>query len=858
MGAMRRRWTLQVVLSSLISIGVSAVSLAQTIPAGFGDVLIVNVPAPTALAFTPDGRMLITSQPGQLFVVQSGTLLATPALDLSASMCTDSERGLLGVAVDPQFPVNGYIYVFYTFRKFTSCPRNVPGTPVNRVSRFTMTGNTVNRPSELVLIDNIPSFNGNHNAGDLQFGRDGYLYIATGDGGCDYTRATGCAALNGAARYQHALVGKVLRITATGAIPSTNPFRGSNSVRCNVTGSAQPGQVCQETFVWGFRNPWRLAFDPNASGTRFFINDVGQNTWEEVDEATAGADYGWNVREGRCVTGSVTDCGPPPIGMTNPIYSYRHVTGGCKAITGGAFVPSGVWPVEYEGTYLFGDYTCGSIFKLTRSSTGTYSRTTFVSGLGASSAVSLTFGPHGATQALYYLTYANGGQVRRIAAVSGTNRSPTASAMASPRFGPLPLTVRFDASASTDPDGDTLTFDWNFGDGSAHVATPVANHTYTTAGRVSATVTVDDGHGHTSAASVTIDAGNHPPAPSITSPSATARFFVGQMITLSGSATDVEDGTIPSAGLTWEVVLHHDTHTHPWLQPTSGNNLAIQAPAPEDLAATTTSYLEIRLTATDSQGATSTSRRDMQPRLVNVTFDSVPSGLRLSANGTTITTPRTVTSWERYALTLTAPTQRDASGQPWLCASWSDGGAATHTVVTPATATAYTATFARAAASVPTADTYARGGTYAAQNFGTATTVNAKQSTSADTTRQAFLRFTLPAQQVARAVVRLNGAASSNVSDVPIAIYPVANTTWSETALTWNARPASGTSPLATAVVKGTARAWYEWDVTSYVRSQIAAGSNAVSFSLYGTAATTPFASFSSREATSSRPVLVT
>ena len=859
--AMKRCATPLVVVASLMSLVAAASSVAQTIPAGFEDVPVVDVPAPTALAFTPDGRMLITSQPGRLYVVQNGALVATPALDLSGSICTDIERGLLGIAVDPRFAANGYIYLFYTFKKFTSCPRNIPGTPVNRVSRFTMSGNTAARASELVLVDNIPSYNGNHNAGDLHFGRDGYLYIATGDGGCDYTGGTGCAALNGAARYLHSLVGKILRITETGGIPPTNPFLGSNSVRCSVTGGGQAGEVCQETFAWGLRNPWRLAFDPNAAGTRFFINDVGQNRWEEINEGKAGADYGWNVREGPCPTGTGTgsgaSCPPAPTGMTNPIYWYIHVSGGCEAITGGAFVPSGVWPPEYDGAYLFADYDCGKIFKLTRTSTGTYSRSDFVTGLGASSAVSLTFGPHGGTQALYYLTYTNGGQVRRIAAIAGTNRPPTASAMASPRFGPVPLSVRFDASGTSDPDGDTLTFDWDFGDATAHATTAIANHTYATAGRFTATVTVNDGHGHTSTATVTVDAGNTPPSPSITSPSATAKFAVGQIVTLTGGASDAEDGSVPAARLTWEVLLHHNTHTHPWLQPTSGNNLTIQAPAPEDLAATTTSYLEIRLTATDSQGASSTVRRDMHPRLVNLTLDSIPSGLTLSANGTTITTPRVVTSWERYAIALSAPTQRDTSGQPWLFSSWSDAGAAAHTVVTPATATTYTATFARAIASAPAADTYARAGVYAAQNFGTGTTLYAKIGASADTTRQGFVRFPLPAHQVDRAIVRLRGSSSSNVSDVPIAIFPVSSTSWSETAVTWNTRPASGTTPLATTVIKGTTAAWYEWDVTPYVRSQIVAGNTAVSFSLFGIQSTPPYAMFWSREA-ANKPELLT
>jgi glucose/arabinose dehydrogenase len=103
------------------------------------------------------------------------------------------------------------------------------------------------------------------------------------------------------------MLGKILRITRDGAIPASNPFQGANSGRCNVTGITTVGNWCQETFASGLRNPFRISFDPNAAATRFFINDVGQNTWEEIDEGLAGADYGWNVREGHQANGSTRE-----------------------------------------------------------------------------------------------------------------------------------------------------------------------------------------------------------------------------------------------------------------------------------------------------------------------------------------------------------------------------------------------------------------------------------------------------------------------------------------------------------------------------------------------------------------------
>jgi hypothetical protein len=172
------------------------------------------------------------------------------------------------------------------------------------------------------------------------------------------------------------LTGKVLRITPSGGIPADNPFHGLGTARCNLSGRTNPGMRCQETFAWGLRNPFRIAFDPNAAGTRFYIDDVGQSTWEEIDEGAAGADYGWNVREGHCANGSTTSCGAPPAGMTNPVFDYGR-SDGCGSITGGAFVPAGVWPA-----------------------------------------------PHGSGRALYYTTDAGGGAVRRIVYTGSSNRAP--------------------------------------------------------------------------------------------------------------------------------------------------------------------------------------------------------------------------------------------------------------------------------------------------------------------------------------------------------------------------------------------------------------------------------------------------
>jgi glucose/arabinose dehydrogenase len=714
---LKRRWS-QITTTVSIFIGLAilaytsgpvAAQSTTALPAGFEDRLVANVSSPTALAFTPDGRLLITTQAGALRIYQNGNLLPSPALNLSSVICSDFERGLLGVAVDPNFAANHTIYLYYTYKKSGGCPSNSPNSPVNRVSRFVLANNNIIAPSsEVVLLDNIPSPNGNHNAGDLHFGADRLLYVSVGDGGCDYNGNSGCAGNNDAARDQHVLLGKILRITRDGGIPAANPFVGPNSARCNVNGHTVPGQRCQETFAWGLRNPFRFAFRPGAN--QFYLNDVGQGKWEEIDEGQAGADYGWNVREGHCANGSTTNCGPPPAGMTNPIYDYGRATG-CASITGGAFVPSGVWPATYNNAYLFSDYVCGKIFQLVPSGGGGFTTTEFVTGLGANSAVTMIFGPHNNTQALYYTTYAGGGQVRRIAYVGSANSPPTAVISANPTFGDPPLSVAFNAAGSVDPNGDPITFDWNFGDGTSLTGTTnrTPSHTYTTAGVYFATLTARDNRGGVSSpATVRIDVSNAPPKPKITAPTPQVRFRVGQTITLKGSATDLEDGTLPASALTWAVLLHHidqanpgTAHTHPILGPRTGTNIPFTAPPPEDLAAAALSYLEIQLTATDSSGRTATITQTLQPKRVNLTLATRPQGFNLIVNGNTIIAPQTFVSWHGYQLNVDAPTpQVDGSGQGWEFARWSDGRARAHTITTPSSSTTYRAIFRRSSSPV--------------------------------------------------------------------------------------------------------------------------------------------------------------
>ena len=409
---------------AVVAPAVPVLAAVGTVPSGFADSLVTgSISAPVSVTALPDGRVAVLSKLGQLRIIKNGALLASPAMALT--VCTSSERGMLGLAVDPLFSANGLIYVYYT-----RPAAGAAGGCVNRVSRFTMSGDGVLAGSEVVLLDNIGSPAGNHNGGDVEVGNDGYLYVAVGDGGCD-PRATGkcdggpVSNSNPAAQDLSLLNGKILRIsTITGLGAPDNPFVNSpGAADCRVRGNTAgtPHTPCREIFAYGLRNPWRFAFDPNTGSTTFRIDDVGQNTLEEVDQGLKGANYGWPEREGECAQGfKPTDpqCGSNPVKYTAPITDYAHGTG--DYVTGGAFVPDGAWDAAYDGGYLFADGDPGKIFFKTAAG-GTNYVQPFASGMGGVSDIGFVLEASG--WALYYVNPSTN-EVRRITFATSPAASP--------------------------------------------------------------------------------------------------------------------------------------------------------------------------------------------------------------------------------------------------------------------------------------------------------------------------------------------------------------------------------------------------------------------------------------------------
>jgi len=320
-------------LTAALAGSVTPVHSEPVLPDGFTNSQVVSgLTNPTDMEFAPDGRLFITEDTGRVRIAKPDGTPLTTFLDISSKVDSLGERGLLALTFDPGFSTNHYVYLHYTRKATSTTP------PHNRVVRVTASGDRAVSGSEKLIFklgnqsakNQFPQFMG----GALDFGTDGKLYVATGDNDTP----------NKAQQLTN-LFGKMLRINKSGTIPTSNPFYATASGNNRA--------------IWalGLRNPFRFAIQPGTGTT--FINDVGENTWEEINQLQKGANYGWPVHEG------VANDGPPYV---DPIFAYGHgstTTTGC-AITGGTFYnPTGtLFPQEYEGDYFFADFCNGWIRKL--------------------------------------------------------------------------------------------------------------------------------------------------------------------------------------------------------------------------------------------------------------------------------------------------------------------------------------------------------------------------------------------------------------------------------------------------------------------------------------------------------------
>ena len=655
-----RKWAVPACLA--LSSWLLPTHTAHAVPPDFSnEVVVPGITAATTIAFLPDGRMLVGELTERIWVVQPGATQAdpTPLLQLDSSQLF-GEQGLMDIALDPDFATNQYYYIFYT--------HGAPGQQNhNRVSRFTASGNGTVPGSELVLWEDDLVANQEHHGGALAFGNDGKLYISCGE---QFVPAD--------AQSLTTYRGKLLRINRDGTIPTDNPFYDG------------PGPIKDEIWAYGLRNPYRMSVDPPTG--RIFIGDVGGNdpstAFEEVNLVARGANYGWPLCEGPC--GSIP-------GVTSPIYSYPHL-GRDACITGGFVYRGTQFPQEYLGSYFFADYVQNWIKRLTFDANGNVSGLVNFEPVDGSAdgpygdPVKLLQGPDGS---LYYVDIGfndqhvpNPAAIRRIV-YTPANQPPLAVADAAPRTGQAPLDVTFSSVGSSDPEGQPLSFSWSFGDGASSNA-PNPTHTYTARGSYVARLTVSDGVNQVVSNDVDIAVGN-PPTATILTPANGTIFRAGDVISFSGTGSDVEDGVLPASAFSWTILFHHDTHIHPGGTFSGTKTGALTIPTSGHDFEGSTNY-EFILTVTDSDGLSTSTSVTAFPDKVHLSFGTAPSGLAIDVDGIRKIAPFAFDDVIGFHHVLDAPVQQ-MGGVSYAFDEWSDGSTESHAIVVPGSAASWLATF---------------------------------------------------------------------------------------------------------------------------------------------------------------------
>lgn len=739
---------------------------AATLPAGFQETIVFSgLTNPANIKFSPDGRVFIAEKSGLIKVFDNLTDTSpTIFADLRTNTHNFWDRGMLGMALDPNFPSNPYVYVLYTFdasiggtaprwgtagATSDGCP-NPPGATTDgclvsgRLSRLQANGNVMTGPEQVLIEDWCQQFP-SHSVGDLVFGGDGALYVSSGDGASfnnvDYGQYGGTnsgfqrnpcgdppggvggtmnppTAEGGALRAQSLrraagspvnLNGSILRVDpATGLGLPNNPLAGHSNINA------------RRIIAYGLRNPFRIIARPGTN--EVWVGDVGWNSWEEINRIPNPSDatvenFGWpcyegNSRQSGYDNANLNICenlyAAGASAVTNPFYAYNHNSKvvstdscptGSSSVAGLAFqFGSGTaYPVEYNNSLFFADYSRDCIWVMFQGGGGTPNPSNiqpFVQ--QAANPVDIEMGPDGN---LYYADF-DGGTIRRIEYFSA-NQPPIAIATANPTSGSAPLTVNFNGTGSSDPDpGNTISYAWDLDGDGAYDDSTIAQPTFiypqgTHTVRLRVT---DNNNAFDISDPITINSGNTPPVPVIVSPAVGATWDVGSVINFSGTSTDAQQPTLPASAFSWSLIMHHcpsNCHTHPiqtWTGVTSGSFTAPDHEYP--------SHLELQLTVTDAGGSSTTVSRQLNPRTVVLNFQSNPSGLQVSVNATTQTTPFNTTVIVGSSNTVTAVSPQ-TSGSTYYFQSWSDGGAQTHTVTAPSSTTTYTASFTNTAPGFP-------------------------------------------------------------------------------------------------------------------------------------------------------------
>lgn len=581
------------------------------------------------MTMAPDGRIFILEKDGRVLVVENDVLLPDPLIELAVDY--EDERGLGGIALDPDFETNQFIYLYYT----------VPGQEHNRVSRFTANGNSIEEDSEMVLLDLDVLQGSVHNGGAMAFGPDGTLFIATGDG-----------AYSANAQDLNSHLGKILRINKDGSIPTDNPFYEE----LNDSNRA----------IWalGLRNPFSMAIDP-VSGI-FLVNDVGQSGWEEVNKIVKGKNYGWPLLEGKNRKNK-----EEPENYQEPLYDYDH-TVGCSIIGAAFYSPEAYsFPDNYHGKYFFGDY-CKGFIKVLDPENGEELET-FATDIARP--LAFVVAPDGS---FYYLERGN----------SGGNTSANRGALVkvswtgdlSPHISTQPVSqevsVGEDVTFSVEAGGqEPLTYQWfrnneRMEDQHAEVITLREVGLEEDGSRFYVEVSNEFGSLHSDTVFLSVTE-NTPPQVVIEQVSPDP-YKAGDTIRVSGYAVDAEDGDLPASSLSWRINFHHDDHHHPALESLEGVDTAAYI-IPRVGETSDNVWYRVHLQATDSHGRQESVYQDIFPLKSDFEVQSQPEGLTIYLDGAPQTTPNTTTGVVGVRRSLTAPAAQEAEEILYFFDQWSNG-----------------------------------------------------------------------------------------------------------------------------------------------------------------------------------------
>ena len=628
----------KIVLLFIASVISNLINAQVTLPPRFNQVFVAGgIISATTMTQAPDGRFFIAQQNGTLLIVKHDTMLTTPFISLNVN--SNGERGLLGIAFDPAFVTNQYIYLCYT----------VPSGYFNRVSRFTASGDTVVPGSEVVIIELDSLIANYHGGGHMDFGPDGKLYICAGENG----RPTKAQDLD-------SYLGKILRINSDGSVPTDNPFPG-------------PGKR-QRVWAYGLRNPYTYSFQRGTG--RLLVNDVGNVTWEEINDATIGGkNFGWPIAEGNSTDTT----------LQNPYYTYLHGTAanqGC-AITGGAFFnpDSTNYPSTYLNKYFFIDYCSNWINMVSLTNPPVWSN--FATNV-ANYAICLITGRDGSlyflsrnNQALYRIAYT------AVDSVLVVNQPQSQSISLG-----YPVTLSVTASGA-----QPMSYQWRKGNvqiaGATGSSYSIPSVAFSDSGNYNVVVTNAINATTSNNADLTV-LPNQPPQAMIDTPQTNTFYHAGDTIYFHGVASDPEDGIVPDSSFEWAVVFHHHTHVHPG--PTAISNARSGTFIIPNVGETSTDvFYRLYLIVHDHNGAVDSAYIDLVPLTSNITINTRPTGLTTTVDGQPFTAPYTFSSIQGMIRTVDVPWSQMLGKVTAYFTTWNDQGSLMKSIVTPAGDSTYTA-----------------------------------------------------------------------------------------------------------------------------------------------------------------------